>query len=149
MHSDRKFGLALVFLEGHGHKHFLKFTGALRAVLVHHFVPVIRVFVAVGASDLRRGFDGLAQLARDQLEQDPMTGHLFVFANRKRDRIKILYWDQSGFAIWMKRLEQGRFNWPASDAARVEWSGAELAAVLGGIDLKDTRKRKRFALAAS
>jgi transposase len=113
------------------------------------FPAVIRVFVAVGASDLRRGFDGLAQLARDQLEQDPMTGHLFVFANRKRDRIKILYWDQSGFAIWMKRLEQGRFNWPASDAVRVEWSSAELAAVLGGIDLKETRKRKRFALAAS
>jgi hypothetical protein len=65
----------------------------------------IRVFVATGASDLRRGFDGLAQLARGQLEQDPMTGHLFVFANRKRDRIKILYWDQSGFAIWMKKQE--------------------------------------------
>lgn len=109
----------------------------------------IRVFVATGASDLRRGFDGLAQLARDQLEQDPMTGHLFVFANRKRDRIKILYWDQSGFAIWMKRLERGSFHWPASDAVRVEWSSAELAAVLGGIDLKDARKRKRFALAAS
>src|ERR1700722_17906981 len=71
---------------------------------------VIRVFVAVGASDLRRGFDGLAQLARDQLKQDPMNGHFFVFANRKRDRIKILYWDKSGFAIWMKRLERGRFN---------------------------------------
>jgi IS66 Orf2 like protein len=64
---------------------------------------IIRVFVAVGASDLRRGFDGLAQLARDQLEQDPMTGHLFVFANRKRNRIKILYWDRDGYAVWMKK----------------------------------------------
>jgi transposase len=59
----------------------------------------IRVFVAAGASDLRRGFDGLAQLARDRLEQDPMTGHLFVFANRRRDRVKILYWDRDGYVI--------------------------------------------------
>jgi transposase len=109
----------------------------------------IRVFVAVGVSDLRRGFDGLAQRARDQLKQDPMTGHLFVFANRKRDRIKILYWDRDGYAIWMKRLERGTFRWPTSDSDCLEWSGAELAAVLGGIDLNDARKRKRFALAAS
>jgi transposase len=105
---------------------------------------IIRVFVAVGASDLRRGFDGLAQLARDRLEQDPMTGHLFAFANRKRDRIKILYWDQSGFAIWMKRLERGSFNWPRADATHVEFSATELAALLGGIDLATTRRRVRY-----
>jgi transposase len=105
---------------------------------------IIRVFVAVGASDLRRGFDGLAQLARDQFEQDPMTGHLFVFANRRRDRIKILYWDKSGFAIWMKRLERGRFNWPKSDATHVELDAADLAALLGGIDLTTTRRRVRY-----
>ena len=105
---------------------------------------IIRVFVAVGASDLRRGIDGLSQLARDQLEQDPMTGHLFVFANRKRDRIKILYWDKSGFAIWMKRLERGSFNWPRADATHVELSAAELAALLGGIDLATTRRRVRY-----
>lgn len=105
---------------------------------------IIRVFVAVGASDLRRGFDGLAQLARDQLEQDPMTGHLFVFANRKRDRIKILYWDQSGFAIWMKRLERGSFNWPRADATHVEFGATELAALLGGIDLATARRRVRY-----
>lgn len=109
----------------------------------------IRVFVAAGASDLRRGFDGLAQLARDQLEQDPMTGHLFVFANRRRDRIKILYWDRDGYVIWMKRLEKGTYRWPSPTSDRVEWTAVELAAVLGGIDLKATRKRPRFALAAS
>lgn len=109
----------------------------------------IRVFVAAGASDLRRGFDGLAQLARDQLEQDPMTGHLFVFANRRRDRIKILHWDRDGYVIWMKRLEKGTYRWPSPTSDRVEWTAAELAAVLGGIDLKATRKRPRFALAAS
>jgi transposase len=109
---------------------------------------IIRVFVAVGASDLRRGFDGLAQLARDQLEQDPMTGHLFVFANRKRNRIKILYWDRDGYAVWMKRLERGNFRWPTPASGHVEWTAAELAVVLGGIDLKATRKRTRYELAA-
>jgi transposase len=109
----------------------------------------VRVFVAAGASDLRRGYDGLAQLARDHVGHDPTTGHLFVFANKKRDRIKILFWDRDGYAIWMKRLERGTFRWPASGADRVEWSGVELAAVLGGIDLKDTRKRPRFASQAS
>jgi transposase len=109
----------------------------------------IRVFVAAGASDLRRGFDGLAQLARDRLEQDPMTGHLFVFANRRRDRVKTLYWDRDGHVIWMKRLERRTSRWPTSGAGRVEWGGAELAAVLGGIDLEATRKRPRYATAAS
>ena len=109
----------------------------------------IRVFVAAGASDLRRGYDGLAQLARDQLEQDPLTGHLFVFANRRRDRIKILHWDRDGYVIWMKRLEKGTYRWPSPTSDRVERTAAELAAVLGGIDLKATRRRPRFALAAS
>lgn len=104
----------------------------------------LRVFVAAGATDLRRGFDGLAQLARDRLEQDPLSGHLFVFANRKRDRVKILYWDGDGYALWMKRLELGSYNWPRADAARVELSAAELAALLGGIDLAATRRRVRY-----
>ena len=58
----------------------------------------IRVFVAAGASDLRRGYDGLARLARDVIEEDPLSGHLFVFANRRRDRVKVLYWDRDGYA---------------------------------------------------
>ena len=64
---------------------------------------VLRVFVAVAAADLRKGYDGLAQLARERIKEDPLSGHLFVFANRKRDRIKVLYWDRDGYAIWMKR----------------------------------------------
>jgi transposase len=109
----------------------------------------VRVFVAVAAADLRKGFDGLAQLTRDAIDQDPLSGHLFVFANRRRDRVKILYWDRDGFAIWMKRLEKGPFRWPAPQAKSLEWTGAELAAVLGGIDLKDTRRRPRYTLRAS
>jgi transposase len=64
---------------------------------------VLRVFVAVAAADLRKGYDGLAQLARERINEDPLSGHLFVFANKKRDRIKILYWDRDGYAIWMKK----------------------------------------------
>jgi transposase len=106
--------------------------------------PTLRVFLATGGTDLRRGFDGLAQLARDQLQQDPFSGHLFVFANRRRDRVKILYWDTTGWAIWMKRLERGNFHWPRSDADGVELDAAELAALLGGIDLAGSRRRVRY-----
>ena len=70
----------------------------------------VRVFVAVAPVDFRKGFDGLAQLAREVIEQDPLSGHLFVFSNRRRDRVKILYWDRDGLAIWMKRLEKGTFR---------------------------------------
>ena len=109
----------------------------------------LRVFVAVPPADLRKGYDGLARLAHYALRQDPLSGHFFVFANRKRDRVKILYWDRDGYAIWMKRLEKGTFRWPAPSAEHVEWTAVELAAVLGGIDLKETRRRPRFALAAA
>jgi transposase len=106
----------------------------------------VRIFVALGPIDFRNGFDGLAQLTRDVIKQDPLSGHLFVFSNRRRDRVKILYWDRDGLAVWMKRLEQGTFRWPSAEAQQVEWSTAELAAVLGGIDLKGARHRPRFSL---
>ncbi len=108
-----------------------------------------RVFVAVPPADLRKGYDGLARLAKDVVKEDPLSGHLFVFANRKRDRIKVLYWDRDGYAIWMKRLEKETYRWPSPASDHVEWTAAELAAVLGGIDLKDTRRRPRFALCGS
>lgn len=108
-----------------------------------------RIFVAVQPTDLRLGYDGLMRLARDVLEQDPLSGHLFVFANRRRNRIKILYWDRDGLVIWMKRLEIGSLKWPSPGANQVEWTPAELAATLGGIDLKQTRQRPRYALATT
>jgi len=109
----------------------------------------VRIFVAVAAADLRKGFDSLAQMTREVLEQDPLSGHLFVFTNRRRDRLKILYWDRDGYAVWMKRLEKGRFAWPVAETKQLEWTGVELAAVLGGLDLKNTTRRSRYALQAS
>ena len=106
----------------------------------------IRVFVAVSPADLRNGYDGLARLAREVINQDPLSGHLFVFSNRKRDRVKILYWDRDGYVVWMKRLEKGTFRWPKLGEKQVEWNGVELTTVLGGIDLKQTKRRPRYCL---
>ena len=107
----------------------------------------VRVYLAPGATDMRKAIDGLAALTRTVLEQDPTSGHLFVFCNRRRDRIKILYWEGSGFWLLHKRLERGTFAWPAlpSEAgSRLEMTTAELSALLGGLDLAGSRKRRWY-----
>ena len=109
----------------------------------------LRIFLAVEPADMRKGFDGLAQLVRDRIAEDPLSGHLFVFRNRRRDRIKILYWDRDGFALWYKRLEKGTFRFPEARDGRVEVSPAEIAAVLEGIDLTHARRQPRYCLPAS
>ena len=93
---------------------------------------------------MRRSFDGLAAMVREHLGQDPLSGHLYVFRNKREDRVKIIYWDRSGFALWYKRLEQGTFRFPSSDAKRVRVEAAELAMLLEGIDLSRAKRRKRF-----
>lgn len=108
----------------------------------------LRIFLAVEPADMRKGFDGLAQLVRERIAEDPLSGHLFVFRNRRRDRVKILYWDRDGLAIWMKRLENGSFRFPEAKAGRVEVSPAEMAAVLEGIDLSRARRLPRYSLPA-
>lgn len=107
-----------------------------------------RIFVAQGATDMRKGFDGLQGLVTGVLEQDPLSGHLFLFVNRRRDKLKILYWDGDGLAIWYRRLEQGTFQMPtvAEDQQSAEIKSEELTMLLRGIDLASAR-RKRFSLA--
>ena len=105
----------------------------------------VRVYLATEPADMRKSFDGLAALASGTLALDPLSGHLFVFVNRRRDRIKILYWDRDGLAVWAKRLERGTFCLPAAGADRVEMTTAELAALLAGIDLNTARRRARYA----
>lgn len=109
--------------------------------------PTVRILLATQPADMRRGFDGLAALVRDVLRDDPLSGHLFVFRNRRGDRCKILYWDRSGFALWYKRLERGTFRFPKADAAGVSINAAELTLLLEGIDLAGARRRPRFTLA--
>ena len=107
----------------------------------------VRVFLHTPATDLRKGFDALSGLVTTAFNQDPTCGHLFLFVNRRRDRLKILYWDRDGLAIWYKRLETpGTFQLPvvARDAVSVEMSPTQLALVLSGIDLSSARQRKRY-----
>jgi transposase len=108
----------------------------------------LRIFLATEPADMRKGFDGLSLLVRERIAEDPLSGHLFVFRNKRRDRVKILYWDKDGFALWYKRLEKGTFRFPEAKDGRVEVTPAEMAAVLEGIDLSRARRFPRFSLPA-
>ena len=105
-----------------------------------------RIYLAVGSTDMRKGFEGLYGLVRDQLGLDPLSGHLCLFCNKGRNRLKVLYWDGSGLWICAKRLERGRFSWPSDgeDSARVTLSQEELSLLLGGIDLTRTRRKNWY-----
>lgn len=98
---------------------------------------------------MRKGFDGLYALVANQLRMDPLSGALFLFVNRRRDRLKVLYWDGDGLAIWYRRLEQGTFQFPqcSDDKACVEIRSDEFTMLLRGIDLKSVKRRKRYSLA--
>jgi len=107
----------------------------------------VRVFLHAPPTDLRKGFDALCGLVTTAFGQDPTSGHLFLFVNRRRDRIKILYWDRDGLAVWYKRLESpGTFQIPttAAEAASIEMTATQLALILSGIDLRSARQRRRY-----
>jgi len=109
--------------------------------------PATRIYLAAGATDMRKGFDGLYGLARDRLLCDPLSGHMFLFANARRNRLKVLYWDGSGLWVCAKRLEKGRFHWPEAPAGgetKVVLSHEDLALLLSGIDLTETRRRRWY-----
>lgn len=107
--------------------------------------PAVRIYVATGATDLRRSIDGLAALVRERFDLDPLSGHLFLFRNRRGDRVKILAWDQSGFWVLYKRLERGTFAWPAAaDDAPVVMRSGDLLLLLAGVDLAQTRRRRWY-----
>jgi transposase len=95
---------------------------------------------------MRRSFDSLAMMVESLLGADPGSGHLFVFCNRRRDRVKVLYWDRDGYAIWYKRLEAGTYRFPAShgEAGHLEIRSADLVVLLEGIDLARVKRRKRY-----
>jgi transposase len=93
-----------------------------------------QVFIATGATDMRKSINGLSIMVAEQLELNPLSGHLFCFCNRKRDIIKILYWDRTGFCLWHKRLEKDRFRWPENEADAIEMQGRELSWLLEGLN---------------
>ena len=107
--------------------------------------PATRVYLALGSTDMRKGFDGLYGLVRQRLEADPLSGHLFLFCNRPRTRLKVLFWDGSGLWVCAKRLEKGRFSWPSGcepeSGAKASIHSEELAMLLGGIDLAKTKRK--------
>jgi transposase len=95
-----------------------------------------RVLVATSPVDLRGSFNRLYGLVTEQLKADPLSGHLFVFTNRRRNRLKVLYWDGSGLWVCAKRLEQGRFTWPTAQASPVSLRGEEFSALIHGLEVR-------------
>ena len=109
--------------------------------------PSVRLYVATQPVDGRKGPDSLMSLVRDVLRHDPLSGHLFIFFSKRCDRVRIVYWDRNGFAMWTKRLERGRFRPMFSKDGRlssVTIEAAELMLLVEGIDLADARRRPRW-----
>src|SRR5215469_6906204 len=108
--------------------------------------PATRIYVATGATDMRKGYEGLYGLVRDRLLCEPRSGHVFLFCNGQRNRVKILLWDGSGLWVCAKRLEKGRFRWPEAKVgeSKVVLSHDELSLLLNGMDLVQVKRRKNW-----
>jgi transposase len=111
-----------------------------------NFAPELRIYLHAGHVDMRKSFDGLFGIVRESFDRDVRDGGLFLFINRRRDRLKLLYWDTDGLAIWMKRLEGGRFQHLAagSDDDHITLDTAELNMLLSGIELTGIKRRPRY-----
>ena len=109
-----------------------------------HLPAAVRVYLYTAPCDMRRGFDSLKLLAEQGVGVDPLAGHLFVFCSRRADRLKILYWDRDGWALWAKRLERGSYAFPFGPGGGKQISAGELGALLEGIDLQHAKRRKRY-----
>lgn len=102
------------------------------------------IWLATRPTDLRKSFDTLAELVRQQLRNDPLCGQLFVFRNKRADRLKLLYWDEDGFVIVYKRLEKGTFRFPQADSASLQIRAADLHMLLDGVDFESVKRRPRY-----
>jgi transposase len=100
-----------------------------------------QVYLVAGATDMRKSFNGLMAIVKNELQQDVLSGHIFAFSNRRRNRVKLLFWDRSGLWVCAKRLERGTFAWPQEPQGSIELSPDELTLLLGGIDLQDAERR--------
>jgi transposase len=104
----------------------------------------VRIWLYAKPTDMRRSFTGLAAMAKNLLGEEPLSGNFFVFINRRQTQLKMLYFDRSGFCIWAKRLEEGRFNYNKAAGEKQAISWTQLKLIIEGIELKDTRQRKRY-----
>lgn len=108
-------------------------------------LPGGKVYLAIGITDMRKAISGLSILVEEQMELDPFSGYLFGFCNRKRDIIKILYWDRNGFCLWQKRLEKDKFRWPESEHDVLDIGSRELNWLIDGLSLTQREAHRRLA----
>jgi transposase len=104
----------------------------------------VRVFLALGPTDMRKSINGLSALVRHFMGMNPLSGHLFVFTNRQKNMVKILYWDRNGFCLWHKRLERDRFTWPESEKEVISISQRELMWLMDGLDIRQITAHQRL-----
>lgn len=109
----------------------------------------VRVYIAVGAVDMRKSINGLSMLVSQEFELNPLAGHLFVFSNRRRTVVKVLYWDVNGYCLWQKRLERHRFRWPESRSQVLELDARALGWLLNGLEVEQRQAHARLAYSAA
>lgn len=107
-----------------------------------------QVFIAVGFTDMRKAINGLSQIVEENFGRNVFSGQLFVFSNRRRDIVKILFWDVNGFCLWQKRLEKDHFHWPESDEEVLSMSSEELSWLLAGLDIKEAHRKLHYQQAS-
>lgn len=110
------------------------------------FSSATKIYLACGVTDMRKSFNSLSAIVQNEIEKDPLSGHLYVFCNRRRNRLKILTWDGSGLWVLAKRLEKGTFTWPDGNGGAVEMRLEELTQLIAGLDLRSFRKRRWYRL---
>ena len=108
--------------------------------------PNTKVFLAIGATDMRKSINGLSVIASEQMQKDIFSGHLFVFCNRNRTIIKILYWDKNGFCLWQKRLEKDRFKWPVTQKEIMAIGRLELSWLIAGLNIHQAHKSLKYSV---
>jgi transposase len=107
----------------------------------------VRIYLACGVTDMRKGFDGLSMMAQNVLKQDPFSGSIFCFRGRRGDLVKVLYWDGQGFCLFAKRLEKGRFTWPATKEGSVTLTPAQMSMLLEGLEWRAPQRTWQPTLA--
>lgn len=108
------------------------------------FDPEVQVYLAVGATDMRKAINGLSILVQHQMGKDPFGGQYFAFSNRRRTIIKVLYWDRNGFALWQKRLERHRFRWPRTPEEVMAIEGKQWEWILAGLDINQAHEKLNY-----